>query len=269
MTEPASLTQSTLVEILLKNNVKAGDSLFVHSSLSRFGMVEGGADCVCKALLKAVGPGGTVLMPAFTFENVKIENPVLDLSNSPSCTGKITEVFRSRYAQSRSDHLTHSVCAAGKKALLYTGGHSRDAFDNQSPLMRHARDGGKVLLLGVDYNACTLFHCAEYALPVPYMGMEEKPDGKIIHPGGSVKPANAKVHKPSMDYDFNRAADILEKNGPVHVFKCANAICRIFSAMEVFDMLMQLLKGDSFALTRTGSQRVSMPVSGPGRGKGN
>ena len=43
------------------------DLVVVHTSLSRFGYVEGGADSVIEALFDVVGPGGTAAMPTFTF----------------------------------------------------------------------------------------------------------------------------------------------------------------------------------------------------------
>lgn len=41
-----------------------GDIVLVHSSLSALGFVEGGAQTVIDTLLSAVGPQGTLLMPA-------------------------------------------------------------------------------------------------------------------------------------------------------------------------------------------------------------
>lgn len=43
-----------------------GGVVIVHSSLSALGEVEGGTDAVVRGLLRAVGPEGTVVVPAFT-----------------------------------------------------------------------------------------------------------------------------------------------------------------------------------------------------------
>ena len=47
--------------------VRPGDVLVVHSSLKSMGHVEGGAECVIAALTDAIGPEGTLILPAFTF----------------------------------------------------------------------------------------------------------------------------------------------------------------------------------------------------------
>ena len=46
--------------------VRPGMALEVHSSLSSFGYVEGGADTVIEALMESVGTEGAIVMPSFT-----------------------------------------------------------------------------------------------------------------------------------------------------------------------------------------------------------
>ena len=57
------VTYSMLVDGLGNLGLTEGDVVLVHSSLSRFGYVEGGADTVVDALLAAVGAEGTVAVP--------------------------------------------------------------------------------------------------------------------------------------------------------------------------------------------------------------
>ncbi|MDK1032419.1 MAG: AAC(3) family N-acetyltransferase, partial [Planctomycetia bacterium] len=182
------VTREIIIEVLRSLGLGPGDSLFAHNSLSRLGWVEGGAEAVCRAYIDAVSPGGTVIMPAFTFALRDKPDAVLDLANEPSCVGRIPEVFRTRFATHRSRHISHSVAAAGARAEYFTAGHCRDAFDEDSAFCRLVDAGGYVVLNGADYNACTFFHCIEYALPVPYMRMAEKPDAFLRLPSGKLFP---------------------------------------------------------------------------------
>ena len=170
-----SVTRDSILDSLAELGIERGHSIFVHSSLSSFGYVEGGAKTVCLALIDAVGPGGTVLMPAFTFRFIDMTAPVLDLEHEPSCVGRISEVFRSEFATHRSRHLTHSVSAAGADAEYFTSAHCGTPFNERGAFRKLADRDGMVLLIAVDYNRCTFFHAIESALPVPYLGMVPKP----------------------------------------------------------------------------------------------
>ena len=56
------LTKQELIDQLHSIGVNEGDSLLVHSSLSKIGYVEGGAQTVVEALLETVGKNGNLLM---------------------------------------------------------------------------------------------------------------------------------------------------------------------------------------------------------------
>ena len=255
------VTREQIADALRELGLAPGDSVFVHSSLSRFGRVEGGAEAVCLAVIDAVGPEGTVLMPAFTFDYVKAQNPVLDIERDPSCVGLIPETFRTRFATHRSRHITHSVAAAGARAEWFTSGHTRDAFCRESPLGRLIQAQGHLLLLGVDYNVCTFFHAIELALPVPYMGMTPKPDARIRLPGGEVIPADCSVHLPTMDYDFNRQGAALDSDRVARMTRCGNSLLRLLPAAETFECVLAELRRDPYALTRAGEEKVKVSVS--------
>ena len=61
------LTLKDLSAAFRRAGVEAGDTIFVHAALRTLGRVEGGAPAVARALQAAVGPGGTLAAPAFTF----------------------------------------------------------------------------------------------------------------------------------------------------------------------------------------------------------
>lgn len=65
-TERTVVTRRQLADALTTLGVRPGDVAVVHSSLRAFGFVVGGAQAVYEALREAVGPDGTLVMPAFT-----------------------------------------------------------------------------------------------------------------------------------------------------------------------------------------------------------
>jgi aminoglycoside 3-N-acetyltransferase len=60
----AIITKEILVENLRNIGIKAGDNLLVHSSLSKIGYLENGADTLIDALLEVIGSKGNLLMPS-------------------------------------------------------------------------------------------------------------------------------------------------------------------------------------------------------------
>jgi aminoglycoside 3-N-acetyltransferase len=152
------VTADDIIAGLTQVGLADGDLVQVHSSLSAFGYVEGGADTVVDALLEVVGEEGTVMMPTFNHGNVDI----FDINQTPSVNGAITNALRERPGAYRSMHPTHPYAAIGFVARELVEGHlAAGTFGNESPLGKLAIWGGKVLLLGVGPNVNTAAHIGE------------------------------------------------------------------------------------------------------------
>ena len=94
-----SETKETIIlkiaDDLKKLGIKEDDTILMHSSLSSLGYVEGGADTVIDALLSVL-KNGTLLLPALSYATVNINNPVFSVKDTPTCSGRIPETFRTR-----------------------------------------------------------------------------------------------------------------------------------------------------------------------------
>jgi aminoglycoside 3-N-acetyltransferase len=80
--------------------------------------------------------------------------------------GILAEHVRRDPTAVRSTHPQTSFAALGPAAAQLMRVHDLDChLGERSPLGALYRAGATVLLLGVDYRACTAFHLAEYRLP--------------------------------------------------------------------------------------------------------
>ena len=100
--------------------LKRGDIVIVHSSLSSFGYVEGGADTVIVALLETLGEAGTLILPSHTdvrSSNANDYDP--DTTPVRKDIGRIPDTFWRRPDVLRSSHPPRHPWAA--KGRLATG----------------------------------------------------------------------------------------------------------------------------------------------------
>ncbi|MCX5660873.1 MAG: AAC(3) family N-acetyltransferase [Planctomycetota bacterium] len=184
-----TVTQAQIEAALRELGLSTGDSVIVHSSLSSFGRVEGGADSVVGAVLSAIGPKGNLMLPTFNYTR-PIPLPYFDPAVTPGHTGAVPEAGRKRPNAVRSLHPSHSVAVIGPDAVALTQDHLKvRAFGIGSPIDRLAQLGGKVLLLGVTHTSNSLLHIAEEYAKVPKVSVYpdplplfkiRMPDGKII-----------------------------------------------------------------------------------------
>jgi aminoglycoside 3-N-acetyltransferase len=174
---------NTISEQLLNSGVKPGGILLVHSSLKSLGHVPGGPETVISGMLKALGPEGTLLLPALSYESANSDNPVFSLLETPSNVGAIPEYFRTRPDSIRSVHPTHSVCGIGKMAETILGRHHLDntPAGPNSPFRLLKENDGHILFLGCGLKHNTSMHGVE-ELEVPDYLFSRMIDYKMILP---------------------------------------------------------------------------------------
>ncbi|MFM1744479.1 MAG: hypothetical protein RLZZ630_416 [Bacteroidota bacterium] len=195
--------------------IRQGDSVLVHSSLSKIGFVEGGATTIIRALLGAIGDQGTLLMPSFPAPGRNKDHlesfPVFDVRSTPSQMGLISEEFRKMPGVVRSLHPTDPVCALGPLAAYYTGTHfgQLTPYNEYSPFRKLITKRGKILMLGTTLNgACTSLHTLEDAVDFPYPVYDPKIYRvKVIDESGQKLEMETRVHNP--EYSAKRNADAL------------------------------------------------------------
>lgn len=176
------ITSALLAHDLRALGVRDGKTLFVHSALKPLGWVCGGAHAVILALLDAIGPTGTLVMPAHSsiltdpsrwcnppvpeswWPIIRSEMPPFTKDLTPTgFMGRIAETFRTMDGVIRSDHPCVSVAAYGPHAERVAGSHALDYGHGEgSPLARLYDLDASILLLAVDHGSNTSMHLAEY-----------------------------------------------------------------------------------------------------------
>ncbi|MCS7060708.1 MAG: AAC(3) family N-acetyltransferase [Anaerolineae bacterium] len=168
---PEQETRCRIAEALRAAGLRAGGCALVHSSLSSLGYVPGGATTVIEGLLDALGPEGTLLMPALSYEHVHAHQPFFDVLRTPSNVGVIPETFRLRPGVLRSVNPTHSVCGIGPRACDLLTHHQKDETPCglHSPFHLLRQVEGQIVFLGCGLRPNTSMHSVEELVEPPYL----------------------------------------------------------------------------------------------------
>ena len=181
---PLPNTVDSLSHDLSSLGIQLGSTVMVHSSLGEIGWTVGGPVSVVRALLDALGPEGTLVMPAESpylldpsewndarvkaewHETIRAALPVFDPHTTPTTMGAIAEAFRTYPGTQRSNHPIVSVCANGPHASKITSEHSLELCEGRgTPFEELYNLNAQTLLLGVGFNRCTSLHYAESLVP--------------------------------------------------------------------------------------------------------
>lgn len=251
-------TRASLAADMQSLGVKPGGTMIVHSSLRSLGWVCGGPRVVIEALLDALGPDGTLVMPSQSggltdpanwknppvprawWQTIRDTMPAYDPVLTPTREmGAIAELFRTWPGVMRSAHPSNSFTAFGPKARAIVERHDLDdPFGETSPLARLYDCDAQILLIGAGYDCCTALHLAE---------RRAAPDAPTEKTGAPMIVDGVRrwvpYAMPQTDEDqFPVIGAALEENRAVRNGKIGNAECRLMALRRAVNLGTQQLK---------------------------
>ncbi len=237
-----------IVKSLKFLGLKNGDIVLVHSSLSSFGYVEGGAKTVIEALIESVGNEGTVLVPTLTgtSKDGPDNPPIFDVRNTPCWTGRIPSEFMKDPKAKRSLHPTHSVSSIGPLTDFLITGHENSITPcgKASPYYRLAEKGGYILLIGVNQESNTTLHTVEEIAEVPYHMQKLPSHCTIIDYNNNKFTKDLYLHDWGTPRNFQIIDEDLERLGIMRMGKCGNSTLRLIKSMEMIEYVLKKLRDD-------------------------
>jgi len=201
--------------------------------------VQGGADSVIDAVLQAIGPRGTLMMPSFNHRAAQVYNP----QTTPTTNGAIPNAMWRRPEAARSVHPTHAVACIGPRALEFCRGHlEAGIWAQDSPIGKLIHGGGYILALGTTHNASTAQHVAEMSVPCGCIDMFGNTD-RVVMPDGTVQEVRGLAWRggacpvPTQRMDETLDARGLQRRGRV-----GDAECELVRALDLWEVRREQLR---------------------------
>jgi len=245
-----------IIKALREVGIKEGDTIFVHSDLSKFGKLENVKskdefiDIFIDIFLKIVGKNGTVIVPTFSYSFTKNED--FDIANTKSTVGILTERFRKRANAIRSNHPIFSVAAIGKDAYFFTQNLSQSCFGKDSVFDRMLQKNTKIVLFGVPEFMFTYIHYVEESFGVPYR-YHKQFTGRIID---GEKEYYAESSYYVRDLEINPVTDLtklyneMKAREMIKETKIGNGRIIVISCKDVFIVATEMLQKDIYFLLK-------------------
>lgn len=254
----ASPEEEAFRPLLERLNVPHDGILVVHSAIGALSRQGFRAEAMIENFLDHLR-GGTLVMPTMTWRSVTPANPHWDEIATPSHTGVLTEIFRTRYAAARSIHPTHSVAAAGPLAEHLTSRHQLDdtPVSANSPYGLMRGHEAFILTIGVGLECVTAIHLPEETVaPEIYVRPTDQTETYYCRDRHGVVHAVRTRRHWRLDRDFPKFERPLAEKQQLVAWGIGDCTCRLMPMQALLDEVCEALARDRNATLN----KVSRPV---------
>jgi aminoglycoside 3-N-acetyltransferase len=233
--------KDALRPILEHMRVPSDGILVVHSAIAPLSRRGFRAEAMIECLLDHLSDG-TLIMPTMTWRTVTPRHPFWDEIQTPSHTGVLTEVFRTKYATARSIHPTHSVAACGRNATTLLARHhlADNPVSANSPYGLMRNHTAFILMVGVGLESCTAIHLAEEAVAPDVYLQPEVENYQCRDRNGTVHRVGTRRHR-RLNRDFPKFAALLEKQDGMRSGEVEGCPYQIVSLTALLDQVFSAL----------------------------
>ena len=233
--------------------VRSGDGILVHARLISFGEIVGGIETVQSALMDAIGPSGTLIVPTYTFGPGDVP---FDPKTTPSSgMGTLAEHVRALPDAVRSLSPIHSHAGIGPAAELLRRSDATLSFGANSDLDVMRQEGFQMLQLGCGFNeGATYLHQMEAECAVPYR-KEIIIQRTVVDPNGTERTVDyryfARAGAEPVINDFNPAEEIAMAEGVLRRAEAPYGYSVNIALADLHRIATELLTRDPTALVAT------------------
>lgn len=232
----------------LRDMLPSSATVLMHSSCRSVGPMENGGDTLLDALCDYFSDG-LVALPTHTWALVNKKQPVYDVLETPTHLGVLPELFRTRKGVLRSWHPTHSIAAYGADAWDFLRGdeESLTPCGPGSAWGRLYDRDAYVLLVGVELDRMTYFHCVEEMADIPGRVDMEHPNRYVVIPPEGPRIAHQYFpHGSDSSHLFPKVDSEMLRCGAMTLHQLGDATVRVVSARRSADELLKILKHEPY-----------------------
>jgi aminoglycoside 3-N-acetyltransferase len=253
-----TFSANDLIKYLSDSGIKSGDSLYIHSSMSKIGNLENGAHTVIEAISTHIGKDGTLGVPChLSPDYIKKKNAtdeILDLRIEIPHTGIIAQTIKNNSKSFCSSHPYASSCFFGKNSKWLTTGHENDfcVYHKDSPMYKLLTLNGKILGIGIDFAAIGFYHLIEdIGKNYPVDVYDNKFSVKYIDSYGDLTVreiatynkavSKTRVEKKDGGYSREILLEYLITNKAIYFFKFGRADAWVLNCNKAYNALVEML----------------------------
>jgi aminoglycoside 3-N-acetyltransferase len=211
-------------------------------------------DLLIGAIESAIGVGGTLVMPAFSYSFTKGEP--FDVCRTPSAAGMVTERFRTRPGVRRTSDPIFSFASRGPLAGELCAIPIKECFGADSLFAALHRRDAYIVDLGCSMTrGGTFLHYVETAHGVDYR-YNKVFSGTIISPDGETSECSVVYNIRDLtrrsEADLRRLQKRLAEDGKLRTAEVGRSRIMAVTADDLFDTAWQMLDEDPVSLIAEG-----------------